>query len=271
LFPHLTVADNVAFPLRQKGVQRAEIDRRVAEALAAVQLGDAGPKSVSNLSGGQQQRVALARAVVDRPSVLLLDEPLSALDRALRQAMQIEIRLIQQQLGVTTVLVTHDQEEALSLADRIAVMSNGRLEQVGSAEDVYDQPANRFVAGFVGEQNEFTGQCDSRGILRHPQLTITAVDSPIIGAAVAMVRPEHINIDVETPSSPADSVNSVVGVVRGVSIAGICSVVLVHADGLKLVARVPRDGRALPKVADLVRCWWRPSHVRIFADSGGPK
>ncbi|WP_232006163.1 ABC transporter ATP-binding protein [Mycobacterium sp. 852013-50091_SCH5140682] len=271
LFPHLTVADNVAFPLRQQGVERSEVDRRVAEALAAVQLGDAGPKSVSNLSGGQQQRVALARAVVDRPAVLLLDEPMSALDRALRQAMQIEIRLIQQELGVTTILVSHDQEEALSLADRIAIMSNGRLEQVGSAEDVYDRPANRFVAGFVGEQNEISGRCDSRGILRHPKLSVAAVDSRTIGPAVALVRPEHVNIDTQSTCAAPDTVNSVCGIVRGVSIAGICTVVLVHADGLNLIARVPRDGRPVPKVADCVRCWWHPSQVSIFVEPGSPE
>ncbi|TDD63295.1 ABC transporter ATP-binding protein [Kribbella antibiotica] len=242
LFPHLNVADNVAFPLRQRGVSRADIRGRVADALAMVQLPAAGDQPVTSLSGGQQQRVALARAIVDRPSVLLLDEPLSALDRSLRQAMQVELRLLQQDLGVTTVLVTHDQEEALSLADRIVIMNNGRAEQVGTAEDVYDRPASLFVARFVGEQNEI----------------------PTEREAIALIRPEHVRVGLDV-SEPA-AVNSVDGIVRGVSIAGISSVVLVHCRDLTLQARVPRDGRPLPHVGDQVRCSWDPAHVRTFPE-----
>ena len=274
LFPHLDVADNVAFPLRQSGVARDDVRRRVAEALAMVRLPDAGSQSVTSLSGGQQQRVALARAVVDRPAVLLLDEPLSALDRALRQAMQVEMRLLQQDLGVTSILVTHDQEEALSLADRIAIMADGRLQQVGSAEDVYDRPANLFVARFVGEQNEVPGICDARGVLRNPAVSV-ANDRPVpAGRAVALIRPEHLRVDPDenglgATESDADEVNKVAGVVRGVSIAGICSVVLVHADGVNLVARIPRDGRPTPKVGDPVHCSWSSQHVRIFAETEG--
>lgn len=271
LFPHLNVADNVAFPLRQKGTSRAEVERRVAEALAAVRLGGAGPKAVTSLSGGQQQRVALARAVVDRPAVLLLDEPLSALDRALRQAMQVEMRLLQQELGVTTILVTHDQEEALSLADRIAIMADGRLQQIGSAEDVYDRPINRFVAGFVGEQNEVVGICDSRGVLNHSALSIAALGGGFSGPAVAMVRPENVRVEDEGSSEPSSSVNNVVGVVKNTSIAGICTVVLVHAEGINLIARIPRDGRIVPQVGKSVRCSWDITHVRIFPDSGRPE
>ncbi|GAA0582379.1 ABC transporter ATP-binding protein [Kribbella sandramycini] len=260
LFPHLSVADNVAFPLRQRGVPRAEIRSRVAEALALVQLPAIGDQAVTSLSGGQQQRVALARAVVDRPGVLLLDEPLSALDRSLRQAMQVELRLLQQNLGVTTVLVTHDQEEALSLADRIVIMSDGRAEQIGTAEEVYDFPDSLFVARFVGEQNELTGTVDERGRFGHPEVTIVG-DRPEAGPSIALIRPEHVRVG--PISGPAD-VNAIDGIVRGVSIAGISSVVLVHCRDLTLLARVPRDGRPLPHVGDQVRCSWDTAHVRIF-------
>jgi ABC-type Fe3+/spermidine/putrescine transport system ATPase subunit len=270
LFPHLDVADNIAFPLRQRGVGRDEIAGRVAGALAMVRLEHTAHQSVASLSGGQQQRIALARAVVDRPSVLLLDEPLSALDRSLRQAMQVELRLLQQELGVTTVLVTHDQEEALSLADRIVIMSEGRVEQLGSAEDVYDRPATLFVARFVGEQNEIDGTGDGRGTLHHPAVTVRGADDVPAGPAVALVRPEHLRVDLEPAVSTGDSpANSVVGVVRGVSIAGISSVVLVQSDGLTLLARVPRDGRATPRTGDVVRCSWEARHVRVFTAQDG--
>ncbi|GAA1669710.1 ABC transporter ATP-binding protein [Kribbella yunnanensis] len=267
LFPHLSVADNVAFPLRQRGVSRPDIRGRVADALALVQLPAAGDQPVTSLSGGQQQRVALARAIVDRPSVLLLDEPLSALDRSLRQAMQVELRLLQQNLGVTTVLVTHDQEEALSLADRIVIMSDGRAEQVGTAEEVYDHPASLFVARFVGEQNEISGIVNSHGKLQHADVVVGAPTIAEPGPALALIRPEHIRVGLDL-SSPAD-VNNIDGIVRGVSIAGISSVVLVHCRGLTLLARVPRDGRPLPHVGDQVRCSWDPAHVRIFPTPEG--
>jgi ABC-type Fe3+/spermidine/putrescine transport system ATPase subunit len=266
LFPHLDVADNVAFPLRQRGVARAEIAARVDDALQMVRLAHTARQSVASLSGGQQQRVALARAVVDRPSLLLLDEPLSALDRSLRQAMQVELRLLQQELGITTVLVTHDQEEALSLADRIAIMSDGRVEQLGAAEDVYDHPASLFAARFVGEQNEFDGTGDGTGAVRHPMVIVRGTTPVPAGPTVALVRPEHVRVEVVagTGIASAGQENSVLGHVRGVSIAGISSVVLVHTDELTVLARVPRDGRPLPRTGDLVRCSWEPRDVRLF-------
>jgi putative spermidine/putrescine transport system ATP-binding protein/spermidine/putrescine transport system ATP-binding protein len=153
LFPHMSVAANVGYGLRMRGVAKAEIARRVVEALALVKLSGLEDRKPRQLSGGQQQRVALARALVIRPRVLLLDEPLSALDRNLRAAMQIEIKEIQRKLGVTTVFVTHDQSEALSLSDRIAVMAHGRIRQLGTAQEVYRAPNDRFVASFVGDVN----------------------------------------------------------------------------------------------------------------------
>jgi ABC-type Fe3+/spermidine/putrescine transport system ATPase subunit len=151
LFPHRTVAENVAFGLRMRGVARPEMAARVASALAQVKLEGYEARRPAELSGGQQQRVALARAIVIRPPVLLCDEPLGALDRKLRQAMQVELKELQRALGVTLVFVTHDQEEALAMSDRIGVMNSGRLEQVGAPADIYDRPRTRFVAEFIGE------------------------------------------------------------------------------------------------------------------------
>lgn len=151
LFPHMNVFQNVAFPLRLRKYGRAEIDARVASTLQQVQLADLGERRISELSGGQRQRVALARAVVFEPRVMLMDEPLSALDKKLREEMQIEIRELHKRLGVTTIYVTHDQREALTLSDRIAIMNKGEIVQIGTARQIYDEPKNEFVADFIGE------------------------------------------------------------------------------------------------------------------------
>jgi putative spermidine/putrescine transport system ATP-binding protein len=153
LFPHMSVAENIAYGLRVKHVPRAERERRVKRALDMVRLTALGQRRPNQLSGGQRQRVALARAVVNEPEVLLLDEPLGALDLKLRQEMQIELKQIQQEIGITFVYVTHDQEEALTMSDRMAVMTNGQIEQIGSPVDVYERPASEFVAGFIGISN----------------------------------------------------------------------------------------------------------------------
>lgn len=153
LFPHMTVAENVAFGLLRLRHPKAEVTERVKEALDLVQLGDFAGRRPSQLSGGQQQRVALARALAPRPKVLLLDEPLSALDLKLRQAMRVELKSLQEETGITFIFVTHDQEEALTMSDRIAVMSKGEVQQIGGARDIYDRPRNRFVADFIGETN----------------------------------------------------------------------------------------------------------------------
>jgi putative spermidine/putrescine transport system ATP-binding protein len=164
LFPNLTVAGNVAFGLRVRNVGGTERDRRVAEALERVHLGPFASRYPHQLSGGQQQRVALARALVFEPAVLLLDEPLSALDAKVRVGLREEIRRLQLQLGMTTLFVTHDQEEALSISDRVGVMSNGRIEQLGTPREVYGSPATEFVARFVGRINELPGQVTSDGV-----------------------------------------------------------------------------------------------------------
>ena len=153
LFPHMTVAQNVEYGLKVSGVGKADRRRRAAEALDMVRLGDHGPRRPTQLSGGQRQRVALARALVGRPRVLLLDEPLGALDLKLREQMQVELKAIQRDVGITFIIVTHDQDEALTLCDRLAVFNDGRIEQVGDAREVYERPANRFVADFVGTSN----------------------------------------------------------------------------------------------------------------------
>ncbi len=162
LFPHLTVAGNVAFGLRMRGVSRADRDRQVRDALALVKLAGYEDRYPRQLSGGQQQRVALARAIVVRPAVLLLDEPLGSLDKKLREEMQVELRELQQQVGMTTVFVTHDQEEALTMSDRIAVMDRGEVQQIGAPREVYERPANTFVADFLGVSNLLEGTVESR-------------------------------------------------------------------------------------------------------------
>lgn len=158
LFPHMTIFDNIAFPLRLRKVSAAEVKRRVEEALRMVRLEGYGTRKPDQLSGGQQQRVALARAIVFKPDILLLDEPLSALDRNLRQEVRSEIRSLQRELGITTVMVTHDQEEAMSLSDRVILLSKGRVEQIGSPDEMYHRPATRFTAGFLGTANFLDGR-----------------------------------------------------------------------------------------------------------------
>ncbi|BBK33784.1 putative spermidine/putrescine transport system ATP-binding protein [Stella humosa] len=198
LFPHLTVARNIAFPLEMRGVARREIDRRVAEILELVELGGYGGRLPRQLSGGQQQRVALARATVFNPRLLLLDEPFSALDRKLRESMQVELRHLQQRLGLTTVFVTHDQEEALLLSDRIAVMSNGRIEQLDRPTAIYERPASRFVAGFVGEANLLRGTPDGERdgrptVMLESGERLVAGDLARLDAPLQLVvRPERI-------------------------------------------------------------------------------
>ncbi len=193
LLPHRTVAENVAFGLRMRNVPKPEIDKRVEAALAQVKLTGMEQRQPSQLSGGQQQRVALARAIVIQPPVLLCDEPLGALDRKLRQAMQFELKELQRALGVTLVFVTHDQEEALAMSDRIGIMNAGKLEQVGTPTDIYDRPRTRFVAEFIGDINLFKGQARHDGFLSHEGVRLPA-PSEARGEALLAVRPERIRL-----------------------------------------------------------------------------
>ncbi|NPU09709.1 ABC transporter ATP-binding protein [Bradyrhizobium sp. 83012] len=195
LFPHMTAAENVAFGLEMRKVSRREREERVSSALALVGLAGYEDRHPRRMSGGQQQRVALARALVIRPSVLLLDEPLSNLDARLREDMQIELRQIQRNLGTTTILVTHDQIEAMSLSDRIVVMSKGRIEQIGTPQQVYEQPASAFVAQFLGKTNEFSATVDR--VSGQPRLVAGTWSAPapagVAGPVTVSVRPERIS------------------------------------------------------------------------------
>ncbi|MGC5325489.1 ABC transporter ATP-binding protein [Brevibacillus sp. SYSU BS000544] len=204
LFPHLTAYENVAFGLRVKGTAKAEIDRRVKEILRLVQLEEYAKRKPDQLSGGQKQRIAIARALVNNPKVLLLDEPLGALDQKLRKQMQVELKHLQRQLGITFVFVTHDQEEALTMSDRIAIMHQGRLVQVGTPDEIYDQPQTTFVAGFIGEMNFLPGTV-SQTSASH---TIIATNGEIIHASnhhvlhigdavLVAVRPERTTLSTE--------------------------------------------------------------------------
>jgi putative spermidine/putrescine transport system ATP-binding protein/spermidine/putrescine transport system ATP-binding protein len=203
LFPHMTVANNVAYGLKARGVGRDEIRQRVGEALAMMKLGGFEDRKPRQLSGGQQQRVALARALVIRPRVLLLDEPFSALDKNLRASMQVEVKEIQRTLGVTTIFVTHDQSEALSLSDRIAVMSGGRICQIDAPEELYRRPASRFVASFIGEGSLLRARLDRiEGASAVAMIGTTAIRvpaAPLAGVAPGalvdlFIRPEHLRI-----------------------------------------------------------------------------
>jgi len=192
LFPHMTVLENVEFGLRMRKVDAASRRARAEEALEMVGLGVHGKRFAHQLSGGQQQRVALARALVTRPKVLLLDEPLSALDAKVRVQLRDEIRRIQLELGITTLFVTHDQEEALAVADRVAVMKAGRIEQIGAPEDLYQRPSSAFVADFVGVSNRLPGTVSGGGIDVHGVLLPLLAPARPDGAAVALVRPEDV-------------------------------------------------------------------------------
>ncbi|MDN5853510.1 MAG: ABC transporter ATP-binding protein [Actinomycetia bacterium] len=196
LFPHMSVERNVAYGLAREKAPKGEIRTRVAEVLETVGLTDKAGSRPHQLSGGQRQRVALARAIVKRPKVLLLDEPLSALDRKVRAQMQIELKRLQQDVGITFVVVTHDQEEAMSMADRIAVMSDGRVQQVDSPIDLYRRPANRFVADFIGSSNVFDGTWsnDRIEVDEYGALPGSQVSALVNGPAHLVVRPEHTTV-----------------------------------------------------------------------------
>ena len=197
LFPHMTVEQNINFGLQMRGIRGPDADRQVAEATALVQLEGMEHRRPSQLSGGQQQRVALARALVNHPKVLLLDEPLGALDLKLRQEMQVELKALQREVGITFVFVTHDQEEALAMSDRVGVMSEGRLLQVGTPEEVYEHPANRFVADFIGRTNLLEGVTESPSAVRlaATAAVVAAGNDLAAGSPVALsVRPEQVRL-----------------------------------------------------------------------------
>ena len=274
LFPHMSVAENVAYGLRQRRVPKAEVRSRVADALDMVKMTRMSERRPRQLSGGQQQRVALARALVNRPSVLLLDEPLAALDRQLREEMQIELKLLQSRLATTFVFVTHDQGEALSMSDRIAVMLDGRIEQLGEPDTIYDRPVSAFVAGFIGQQNFFAGAAAEGGrVVTGDGWTIRAERGPGTGPATAVgagdrvlaaVRPECVEVhERELPAAE----NVVGGELAGVSHLGdVLQYLVVTPAGNEVIARRPRASAARIAQGTRVWCAWSAADVHVFAD-----
>jgi spermidine/putrescine transport system ATP-binding protein len=276
LFPHLSVGDNVAFGLKRKGVAKPEIERRVREELERVGLAREINRRPNQLSGGQQQRVALARALVNYPKVLLLDEPLGALDLKLRKGLQLELKRIQREVGITFLYVTHDQEEALTMSDRIAVMNDGRVEQIGNAEDVYERPLTTFVAGFIGVSNLMPGVVSSRSGTRG-SVRLDAgveVEVPVDGLSQgerchAVVRPEKLRI------APADGPTdgpAVDGVVESSVFLGTSTQIVVRLAGnVPMTVLVPNADEAarqrLPGGGAKVKLSWAPEHIHLVRAS----
>jgi spermidine/putrescine transport system ATP-binding protein len=281
LFPHLSVKDNVAFGLKRKQVDRAEISRRVEMELERVGLAREGNRRPAQLSGGQQQRVALARALVNLPKVLLLDEPLGALDLKLRKGLQVQLKQIQREVGITFLYVTHDQEEALTMSDRIAVMNQGRIEQVADPEQVYDKPATTFVAGFIGVSNLMPGVVKSSGANGEVQLDSgVAVRADVDGFAAgdrcnAVVRPEKLWITAEGEKVDG-KLPSVEGLVESSLYLGTSTQMLVRLpDDVVMTVLCPNtdeeERRRLPGGGAKVKLSWAPEHMHLVreSDQGG--
>jgi spermidine/putrescine transport system ATP-binding protein len=278
LFPHLTVADNVAFGLRRKKLPKHQIRDRVRHYLELVELPAYDDRRPSQLSGGQQQRVALARALVNEPAVLLLDEPLGALDLKLRKQMQLELMRIQREVGVTFVYVTHDQEEALVMSDRLAVMSQGRVEQIGCPEDIYERPETRFVAGFIGTSNIIEAEVAGRAgdLLRlesapGDRLLVTLPESRSLRAGEKLaftVRPEKLRVAPETDPVP-DRCCTVAGTVADVVYQGVSTQLVVRTDeDATLVAFRQNNERVNDAGApgQRVRLVWEPEFNVVLGD-----
>jgi spermidine/putrescine transport system ATP-binding protein len=283
LFPHLDVGENVAFGLRRRGVERNAIRNRVAEALALVRLHGYERRRPNQLSGGQQQRVALARALVNQPTVLLLDEPLGALDLKLRRQLQVELKRIQSEVGITFVYVTHDQEEALAMSDRIAVMSGGRIEQVGTPEQLYDRPATRFVADFIGTTNLLPGvvsRADSGATIVRldsgDECRVLA-DGVLAGRRVDVsIRPEAVSL----AGRGATGDVAIAGRVEQAAYLGTAVQYRVRTDaGLSITALTPKGGPRLVPGSEVIISWSpddalvldsQSPHEPIHPPSAGP-
>ncbi len=281
LFPHFNVFDNVAYGLRQQRPKIAteEVTRRTLQALEMVRLDGFAKRRIHEMSGGQQQRVALARAIVNRPSVLLLDEPLAALDKKLRTAMQIELQTLQRELGITFVLVTHDQEEALSMADLVCVMSAGQIRQIGSAQDVYDAPADLFVADFVGKTNRFTGSLEPGGsVVRLGDGSTLALPRARAGASgevTVAVRPEAVSLTRERPETGTSFAGEIThriflgsAVEYAVNVAGLGSFIVTSdhkGHGSRASGAASND---LASPGERVFLNFDPGAAHVFADGG---
>ncbi|HYN32064.1 MAG TPA: ABC transporter ATP-binding protein [Ilumatobacteraceae bacterium] len=274
LFPHMTVADNVRFGPKSKRVSKSEYEPNVAKMLEVVRLGEFADRKPSQLSGGQQQRVALARALVNFPSALLLDEPLAALDLKLREAMQFELKRIQREVGITFVFVTHDQGEALTMSDRIAVMSDGRVEQIGTPEEIYNSPATLFVAGFIGSANLLPGtavgtdgddtvvQLTAGHTVRVRNHEVRQPDAPVS----VMLRPERLTAVAE----PSNDGRSVSGIVSDVVFQGAHARIIVHLPDHSEVIATVVTGTDIPFLhpGSTVHLAWTPGSA--FLLSGWP-
>jgi spermidine/putrescine transport system ATP-binding protein len=278
LFPHLSVADNVAFGLKRKGVDAAEIKQRVSDELERVGLPGEGNRRPAQLSGGQQQRVALARALVNLPKVLLLDEPLGALDLKLRKGLQIELKRIQREVGITFVYVTHDQEEALTMSDRIAVMNRGKVEQISEPEDVYERPTTTFVAGFIGVSNLMPGEVETSS----GSGTLVRLDAGVNVEIAqngfqpgerchAVVRPEKLQIRTAEEST-GDGWPSVEGTVESSVYLGTATQIVVRLPGdVPMTVLVPNADEAergrLPGGGEGVKLTWAPEHTHLVRET----
>jgi spermidine/putrescine transport system ATP-binding protein len=276
LFPHLSVEANVAFGLKRKKVPKGEIAERVRVELQRVGLGAEAKRRPAQLSGGMQQRVALARALVNLPKVLLLDEPLGALDLKLRKGLQVELKRIQREVGITFVYVTHDQEEALTMSDRIAVMNGGRIEQVGVPEDVYERPATTFVAGFIGVSNLMPATMSEPGQVRlesGPEVRGDTGDLNVGEGCYVVVRPEKLQVvPVGAGSGDSNGRPRVEGVVESSLYLGTATqIVVVLGEGVRMTVLVPNASEAerqrLPGGGARVALSWDPEHMHLVRES----
>jgi spermidine/putrescine transport system ATP-binding protein len=277
LFPHLNVYENVAFGLRRKKVDKGDIEQRVREAMRLVDLEGFEERKPSAMSGGQQQRVALARALVNRPKVLLLDEPLGALDLKLRKQMQLELKTIQEEVGITFIYVTHDQEEAMTMSNRFAVMRHGKIEQIGPPETVYESPATEFVAGFLGASNLLDGEiAGTSGDVATVRLTsgqsirmpASKVPSDVDTVVKVGVRPEKISIEADE-GEPSPDANWVSGLLRMSTYIGVSNQYKVEGPGgAELTVYVQNLGAdETPAPGRKVRLTWRPEHTFVVRPS----
>ena len=265
LFPHMSVFDNVAFPLRRRRTPKKDIAARVRAALAMVEMGGYEARRPAQLSGGQQQRVALARAMVYGPPVLLMDEPLGALDKKLREQVQLELKDLQRRLGTTVIYVTHDQDEALTMSDRVAVLANGRIEQLGTPQDLYERPVNRFVADFVGETNFVGGVLESRDgdSCRVAVPGVGALIGTASGASIEVGQPVELTIRPQRVDiGPA--AQSIRGRVTKNSYSGetVRSTLMLNEE-IEFVVRVPAP-EATWSVGDSIDLHWDPAHARVY-------
>jgi putative spermidine/putrescine transport system ATP-binding protein len=276
LFPHMTVGENVAFGLEMRKVPKAEMAPRIAEALRLVRLDHLSGRLPRQLSGGQQQRVALARALVFHPDVLLLDEPLSNLDAKLRQDVRVEIRELQRKLGLTTVMVTHDQEEALTMADRLVVMSEGRIRQIGTQQDLYERPSDRFVADFVGRSTFIDGRMNGPGRFVSAGGLDIACEGAATGAASLALRPERLALLAAAAPATGERSDAVPGTAMDNSFPGQVEFISYLGSQVDLHVRLSpkervivqiqnRPEQPLPVIGEEVRVGWSKSTGRVFS------